>query len=771
MRVAVEKLQSFRQEGIKHTVISEILSALCGFLLSRTVVFNSFMPFGYAFVSALPDYRIFSGLFGAVIGGIIPANGGFSTYYIGICVLAAAIKFISLNIYEKKNSLFFSCMTCVICSIFGCISLLITVSTSSDDYIRMLGEGLLSLCATYFFTYALPALNSSKSLSRMSSVRVCSVIMSVSFLLMSLNDFTFLSASPARIFSVLIILLSARFGQLNTAVICAVSFGFAMSVIGVNNYYLIGAYALGGMLSGILGSLGKIPCIIGFFLGLTCVAVGFYGVYPLAINYAEILVASMIFFVLPKSLNKFFIDMFVAPPTLPRGDSMRKNIVQRLKFASNAMNEVSTTVDEIGEKLDKRCKPSLEKVFDEVKDKCCKECGLRFYCYTSRKNDTYKAFYDITRSIKSVGILTDSAVPKTFSKRCLNPKSVSKELYEKFLIYENNLQANERISQIRGVISNQMDGLSDMLYDLAVELNETERFDTETASRISSLLRTLGICATDVSCKYDVNRNLSVEITAKKQKESVPKLELVNRLSSLCAVRFDNPCITNLTDTIMINLTEKKNYRVDFGVCQINCKEEKISGDTYTAFLNGKGKYIMILSDGMGSGTNAAVDSTFAVNLMEKLIKAGFGFECALKIVNSAMIFKSGDESTATLDIATIDLYSGQVDFYKAGAAETFVVKGKKVGIASCNAYPTGILENVRFDKTTAYLQKGNVVVMCSDGVQEDDEKWIENEIISCRRATAQCIADKLATSAKLRREKSHSDDITVMTAVIEEAY
>ena len=60
---------------------------------------------------------------------------------------------------------------------------------------------------------------------------------------------------------------------------------------------------------------------------------------------------------------------------------------------------------------------------------------------------------------------------------------------------------------------------------------------------------------------------------------------------------------------------------------------------------------------------------------------------------------------------------------------------------------------------------------MCSDGVLEEDEHWIENEILSCRKATAQGIADKLATGAKIRRENRHSDDITVMAAVIEEEY
>ncbi len=57
----------------------------------------------------------------------------------------------------------------------------------------------------------------------------------------------------------------------------------------------------------------------------------------------------------------------------------------------------------------------------------------------------------------------------------------------------------------------------------------------------------------------------------------------------------------------------------------------------------------MLISDGMGCGGRAAVDGAMASNLMSKLLKAGFGIDCSLKIVNSAMLFKSTDESLATL--------------------------------------------------------------------------------------------------------------------------
>lgn len=771
MRTAVKSMQIFKIGEIKRTVVLELLAAVCGFLLSRTVIFNSFMPFGYAFVCSLPVYHIFAGLFGVIIGSIIPANGGFSAYYIGLAVLACTVKFICLNIYEKKNSLFFSWISCGICGVFGCLALFITVTLSSADYIRMIGEILLSVSATYFFTCAMPLISSAKPLAKMSSARICSAIMSVAMILMSLNDFTVLSASPAKMFSVVIILLAARFGGVNTATVCAVSLGFAMSVTGDNEYYLVGAYALGGMLSAVFGGSGKTPCILGFLIGSGCVLIGFYNQYDLSINYAEIVIGSLIFLTLPRSFNKVFLDIFSPPPQLARVDSMRKNLVMRLKFSSNALMEVSRTVDEIGKKLDKKENMSMAQLFSEVEHKCCENCGLKIHCYETKRNETLGAFFEMTKAFKVYGKTAVSHIPDYFARRCLKPEEVSLVLYDKFEIYQSQAKAKKRIADIRGVISDQMDGMSDMLYDLALEFNEAERFDTETASRIDTLLRSLGISATDVCCKIDRRRRLSVEITAKRQKQCVPKLELVNRLSALCSVRFDTPCITNGTDVTLINLTEKTNYRVDTGVCQINSNNESISGDSYTVFNDGKGNFVMILSDGMGSGPHAAVDSTFTANLMEKLIKAGFGFECALKLVNSAMIFKSSDESTATIDIAAIDLYSGQVDFYKAGAAETYVVKGKKVGVATCNAYPAGILNEVSFDKTSAYLQKGNVVVMFSDGVCEDDEQWIEDEILNNRKATAQTIADKIASKAAAIRNDGHYDDITVMVAVIGEEY
>ena len=160
-----------------------------------------------------------------------------------------------------------------------------------------------------------------------------------------------------------------------------------MSITGGNEYYLVGAYAFGGMLSGIFGSSGKIPSILGFLMGSGCVLIGFFNQYDLSINYAEIIIGCLMFLTLPRSCNKVFLDIFSPPPQLARVDSMRKNLVMRLKFSSNALMEVSRTVDEIGKKLDKRESMSISQVFKEVQNKCCENCGLKIHCYETKKND------------------------------------------------------------------------------------------------------------------------------------------------------------------------------------------------------------------------------------------------------------------------------------------------------------------------------------------------------------------------------------------------
>ena len=176
----------------------------------------------------------------------------------------------------------------------------------------------------------------------------------------------------------------------------------------------------------------------------------------------------------------------------------------------------------------------------------------------------------------------------------------------------------------------------------------------------------------------------------------------------------------------------------------------------------------MLLSDGMGTGGRATIDSALTVDLLERLIKAGFGYDSALRIVNSSLLYKSASESLATVDICSIDLFTGKTKLYKAGACPTVILRSGRTATAECASLPIGILRDVAFDTAAVSLSKGDIIVIFSDGVSAEGTKWIFDEVLTFDGSTASQLADRIADSAKRRRTDGHDDDITVAVAIIE---
>lgn len=746
-----------------------ICSLLAGFFLSRTLVFSEYLPFGAATSAALKkEYTLSAGL-GAVLGSIMTANDTASIRYVGSIIIAIIIKWILLYLFDKKNASLYSAISATIGMAAGAIMSIIATPTTTHDLTRFLCETLLAFGAAYFISISVPLINSGRKLSSLSTEELSAILFSVSIALMSISNLTIIFISPARIFAAVLIISAAKYGKETAGAICGIAFGLTISVISDNMYFIIGCYALSGLMTGIFSKFGNLSAVITFWLSNVALIAGFYSNYNVMPHLMEVTVAGTIFLILPVKLKIFTSDLFTPAPKLIKNDGLRRNIVMRLKFASKALTDVSDTVEEVSQRLSKINTPQLTDVFIQTENESCVKCGLRIHCFETLKVSTYEAFMHMTKTMQKRGKLNKEDYPEKWHSRCLNPDNVAASLYKFYSILENKQTAEKRISEVRSVVSDQMNGLSDMLYDMSDELNQSESYDTETAARIDASLRSIGIRSTNICCRLDAHRRMSVEICAIYPSDrSINKLEIIKRLSSVSGRKFDVPCVVNGGSRTLITVNEKANFRVDVGVAQYCYKNQKLCGDSYSYFNDGKGKTIMILSDGMGCGGRAAVDSAMVSGLISRLIKAGFGFECSLKLVNSAMLFKSTDESLATVDITAIDLFSGQADFYKAGTPETIVLKGQKIGRAGCCCYPAGILRNVEFDKTSTLLEQKDIILMMSDGACVGSNNWIEAELKMYKRASAQQIAEHIAMLANRRRNDGHQDDITVMVGIIE---
>ena len=162
---------------------------------------------------------------------------------------------------------------------------------------------------------------------------------------------------------------------------------------------------------------------------------------------------------------------------------------------------------------------------------------------------------------------------------------------------------------------------------------------------------------------------------------------------------------------------EEAAYVVLSGVAKAVKEEETISGDNYSIIESEKGKLTVLLSDGMGSGEKASRDSTWILDLMEKMIETGYSLEGSLKLINNALLSRPDKQNMSTLDLCDLDLYDGTCSFYKIGGAASFLKREQTVEQIESPSLPMGIFPIESPEVIRGKVQDGDYIVMMTDGV------------------------------------------------------
>jgi len=157
---------------------------------------------------------------------------------------------------------------------------------------------------------------------------------------------------------------------------------------------------------------------------------------------------------------------------------------------------------------------------------------------------------------------------------------------------------------------------------------------------------------------------------------------------------------------------------------------QRICGDSVTYFQSGGSLLYLILSDGMGSGREAARESQMTLRLLEQFLKAGIDAEPALKTLNAALNLRSDDQgSFTTIDLLSVDLAGREAALYKYGAAPTYIKRQGSVRRLTGKALPAGLQEADRLPPADRFpLEENSFVLMVSDGVADSgDDLWLQD--------------------------------------------
>lgn len=739
--------------------------AVCALAACKAVVFGRLLPFGLAFLAGCSLTYTPAAAIGAFIGYFLPAvgNGGFR--YIAALFAILAIKLLVGNYKKIANNPAFLSMIAFFADV---LTSAVTLGNGETNLADVSTEGLLCCAATYFTVRCFSF--TEKPSAGPAPDDLASIMVMVGIIIMGLNSLSLNGISLGRALSAVLVLAAAKYGSVMGGAVGGIAVAFTFVLGGLNGNVGV-AYAISGLMAGLFASLGKYAqvgvLIIFSFIGT--ISTG----QPELVSRTviETALGSILFITMPSKVGTKIGKLFSARPGLAIPKGIKKSVTLRLKLASNALRDVSDTVEQVSHELSKINAPDFGRVINAVEQDACAGCNLRVHCWEKRREATVNAILQMTKAVKQGECSPETAAPEEFKGRCVRVSRVGNAAYKRYSDYASRIAAENRIDEVRSVVSDQFNGISVMLSELAEDFNKDEQFDNSVADNAAAALKNLDIRANEVSCRIDKYGRMTLEFKVKKTPELViNRMQVMKLLSVVCERDFDIPNLSECGGDIFIVLTEHANIKIDIGADQISANGSNMCGDAYKYFNDGKGHFIMVLSDGMGTGGRAAVDGAMASGLMSRLIKAGFGYNCSLRILNSSMLFKSTDESLATVDIASIDLFTGETKLYKAGAAPTLIRRSGKTGKAESTSLPAGILREIGFDKATVKCRAGDIVVLMSDGVTATGTDWIRAEIESWRDGSAQDLATHLCECAKRRRDTDHDDDITVLTAILNKA-
>ncbi len=428
---------------------------------------------------------------------------------------------------------------------------------------------------------------------------------------------------------------------------------------------------------------------------------------------------------------------------------VRNLTVKKIKDFSYIFNMISHSLNNTFQSNLKH-----ELILDVYKN-FCKNCSKNNYCWNKDKGFTYNTFANLFED--------NLQVSDDLKFRCLRFDKLISYLEAKEDVRQIKKSYYENLDSARNLVSDQLLEVSKVMMELSSEIefefDKKEFYEELIRSNLESY--NINVLHLDVNfedtivgikiilsnIKYDEIEKIIIPILSAIFKEGI---ELVERKRK-----------TKDGDIYHLEFTNRDSFCVDVGYFSVSKNEKEPNGDTFTYFQLPNKKFIVALSDGMGSGRLAAQESKETIRLLEEMIKTGISEKSAIKTLNTIMTIRAKGEVFSTIDFASINLKNGKTTFLKVGAAPTFIRKRSEVVKIIPQALPVGIIKGINIDRKTVELNDDDLIIMMSDGFYDINPEILEKEILKIETKNPHEFARFLST--KIIKEKPPCDDITLI--------
>ena len=605
-----------------------------------------------------------------------------------------------------------------------------------------------------------------------------------------------------NIISILLVLILGWKNGILIGTTSGVTVGVVLGIITESNPIKIAVFAISGMLAGILSKFGKLGVIIGFIAGNLMLTYVYNGHIVELIYFKEILVASLALILVPNKIEINISDLFGKNEVLPEGARYRlgesRETVDKLNNVSDVIKQMSDTYKEVAvSTLDKKenLENNREIFIEELQEE------VRKYpeniLYQDLIDEDESIIYDIFDYLMEKDRITREDLLEIFKRHNnyivgfdnyqttlkieKDIRQIAEIINESFKASKLNFVMAAKISENSKNISMQLDGVSKAIDTIANDIEEEKEKFLDKKNEILLILKQRQIEVLDLKIEQEKTGRYIIKVflntCSDKKIIECPTKKIEKVLSELLGeeiiIKKEKCGLKQEQNVCYQTYISKDKYGMQIGIAKTNKEGESVSGDSSLQISLEDGKYLMAISDGMGSGPNARKSSQIAIKMLGRLLSNGFDKETSIELINNTISANIKDETFATLDIMVLDLYAGNIEYIKNGACPTFIKNNKNVDIIKNIALPAGILNDIDLVVYDRDVDDNDIIVMCSDGILESNseyknkELWVKNILEQMETTSAQKIADILLKESIDNNFGKAKDDMTIIVTKI----
>ncbi len=521
---------------------------------------------------------------------------------------------------------------------------------------------------------------------------------------------------------------------------------------------LFAIYACAAVL---LSTYGKIPSTLAFLLTYLC-AQFFGGVFSetaSAIVFALLpcAIASLIAVCFPekwyarakKSL------LFYRENALPRVaiNRNRRAVGERLYEVSSLFREIEGAFSETLPEDN-----SVSLIRDKLVSTLCRDCPGRFRCEEAHLTEGLDKLIAIGYAKGQVSLID---LPADVGNHCGNAAGLLFACNKLLSGYRSTAREIQNAREGRKLLAEQAHGVSEILKDIALEQSEEYSF-SEGETMLSRALANAGIMSSEIFV-YGEGATLTVSMTLSPDTDGKKVCEVAGEaLGTPLSLAEKIPLAAGRACFIF---KRRPAFDAAFGVASRPKEGESACGDAYSILKIDERRFLIALSDGMGSGENARDVSDRTLNLLESFYKAKMPSETVLTTVNRLIAY-SPEETFSCLDLAAVDLDTGDADIVKIGSPVGFILSDEELRVLEGESLPIGMLDAIHPATMRTKIGENDFMLLMSDGVTSafGSSAELYSYLSGLRPVNPQSLAEEVLQTALSHYRGAAEDDMTVLT-------